>query len=375
MGARRVAAALLLVAAAAGTAYAAQDQAAGALPFAELARRASAAWAAGRNDEAQRWFEQGVERDPAWDEGWWYLGSIHYEADRYADARVAFAHVTRLKPEASPAWAMLGLTEYRLGELDAALQHLMRWQTIGPGGDNEISRTAGLHLAMLLVRSGQFDLAMRPLTWLASAHQETPELSLLCGLVIQERALLPAEVPPADRERTVAIGHAAFSALGGRDAEAKSRFEEVIARYPNVRGVRYAYGLVLSRMGSADALPALRREVELFPDDVHAHLQIALELLGRGQAKEALPSAQEAVRLAPDLFAAHLALGRALVETGTLGEGTAHLERAAELAPDVADIYLALARAYALAGRTADVERMRAKMIETERKRQPQLHP
>ncbi len=353
---------------------AAQEEAA-ALPFAELARRASAAWAAGRNDEAQRWYERAVERDPSWDEGWWYLGSIHYEADRDADARVAFAHVTGLKPEASPAWAMLGLTEYRLGELDAALQHLMRWQTVGPGGDDEISRTAGLHLAMLLVRSGQFDLALRPLTWLSSSHPETPEVSLLCGLVIQELALLPAEVPQADRERTAAIGHAAIAALAGRDAEAKSRFEEVIARYPKARGVRYAYGLVLSRMGSADAVAVLRQEVELFPDDVHAHLQIALELLGRGQAKDALASAQEAVRLGPELFAARLALGRALSETGAVAEGIAHLERAEQLAPNVAEVYLALARAYALAGRTADVERTRAKMIDADRKRQPQLHP
>ena len=288
---------------------------------------------------------------------------------------MAFAHVTSLKPDASPAWAMLGLTEYRLGELEAAAQHLMRWQTIGPAGDNEISRAAGLHLAMLLVRGGQFDLAMRPLTWLASAHPETTELSLLCGLMIQELPLLPAEVKQADRERTVAVGHAVYSALAGRDAEAKMLFEEVIARYPKARGVRYAYGLVLSRMGNAEALPVLRQEVELFPDDVHAHLQIALELLGRGQAKEALPAAQEAVRLAPRLFAAHLALGRVLVETGTLGEGIAHLEQAAELAPDVPDVYLALARAYALAGRTADVARVRAKMIDADRKRQPQLHP
>ena len=345
------------------------------LTFAELARRASSAWAAGRNDEAQRWYERAVERDPSWDEGWWYLGSIHYEADRYADARVAFARVTSLKPEASPAWAMLGLTEFRLGELDAALQHLTRWQTIGPGGDNEISSTAGLHLAMLLVRSGQFDLAMRPLTWLASSHSETPELSLLCGLVIQEVPLLPAEVKQADRERIVAIGHAAFAALAGRDAEAKSRFEEVVARYPNARGVRFALGLVLSRMGSPEALPMLRQEVGRFPDDVHAHLQIALELLGRGQPKEALLSAQEAVRLAPRLFSAHLALGRALSETGAVGEGIAHLERAEQLAPDVADVYLALARAYAVAGRTADVERVRAKMIDADRKRHPQLHP
>lgn len=370
----RLAFPLLLFAVLAGPPCTAQEGAAP-LTLAEVSRRASAAWAAGRNEEALRWYREGVEHHPSWDEGWWYLGSIHYEADRYPEARDAFARVTQLKPEASAAWALLGLSEYRVGQLDAALQHLLRWQSVGPGDGGEISHVAGLHLAMLLVHAGQFDLAMRPLTWLASSQPETPELLSVCGLVIQEIAAFPADVPEADRERVGAVGRAAYAALAGRDAEAKTRFEEVIARYPDARGVRYAYGLVLSRMGSAEAVPVLQKEVELFPDDVRAHLQIALDLLGRGRPAEALPSARESLRLAPGLFASHLAIGRALAETGSVAEGIAELEKAAELAPDLPDIYLALARAYALAGRTADLERTRAKMIEADRKRQPTLKP
>jgi len=345
------------------------------LPLEEISRRASEAWRANRNEEALRWYREGVERNPSWDEGWWYLGSIHYEADRYAEARDAFARVTELKPEASPAWALLGLTEYRLKDFDAALGHLLKWQSLGPAGSPEISRAAGLHLAMLLVRSGQFDLATRPLTWLASSQPETPDLLTVCGLVILEMAVLPVDIPEPEKERALVVGRAVYAAFAGHDAEAKVRFEEALRRYPGARGVRYAYGLVLSRTGSEEALPVLRKETELFPDDVHAHLQIAFDLLSRGRPTEALPSARESVRLAPRLFAAHLALGRALAETDALDEGIRELERAAELAPDVADTYLALARAYARAGRTRDVERARAKLIDVERKRQMQTNP
>jgi tetratricopeptide (TPR) repeat protein len=345
------------------------------LPFEELARRAADAWKAGRTEDALRWYREGVERNPAWDEGWWYLGSIHYEADRLSEARDAFARVTQIRPGASPAWALLGLSEYGLREFDAALGHLLQWQSLGPAGSEEVSRIAGLHLAMLLVRSGQFDLATRPLTWLASSQPETPELRALCGLVILEKPLLPTEIKETERDEVAAVGRAVYAAFAGHDAEARVRFEEALARYPNARGLRYAYGLVLSRMRSPEALPVLQQEVALFPEDVRAHLQIALEILSQGRPLDALPSARESVRLSPGNFACHLALGRALAETGALDQGIAELERSAELAPEVPETYLALARAYALAGRTEDVERTRARAREADGKRQPQLRP
>jgi tetratricopeptide (TPR) repeat protein len=345
------------------------------LPFEEVSRRAAEAWQANRNEEALRWYREGVELNPSWDEGWWYLGSIYYEADRYGEARDAFARVTELKPEASPAWALRSLSEYRLKDFDAALEHLLKWQSLGPAGSKEISSAAGLHLAMLLVRDGQFDLATRPLTWLARSQPETPELLTVCGLVILEMAVLPADIPESERELVLAVGRAVYAAFAGHNAEAKVRFQEALARYPAARGLRYAYGLVLYRTGSEEALPVLRKETELFPDDVRAHLQIAFALLSGGKPAEALPSAREAVRLAPRLFASHLALGRALVETDALDEGIAELERASELAPELLDTYRALARAYALAGRTEDAARARTKMIELDRKQQPQMHP
>ncbi len=347
------------------------------LPFDQLVRRASEAWQANDTAGALRWYGEAVARNPAWDEGWWYLGSIHYGADRYAEARDAFSKVTQLKPEASAAWALLALSEYELKDFDAALAHLVKWQALGParGDSDEIRRTAALHLAMLLVRKGQFDLAMRPLTWLATTQQETPLLLALSGLVILERAVLPEEVPASERECVIEVGRGAYAAFAGRDAQAKASFEQALGRCPNTRGLRFAYGLTLSRAGSGQALPVLRQEVELFPDDVRAHVQIALEFLNRGKPAEAIAPAREAVRLAPALFSARLALGRALSETDALAEGIAELERAAQLAPEVPDTYLALARAYARSGRTADVERVRAKLLQLEHDRSATVRP
>ena len=181
-----------------------------------------------------------------------------------------------------------------------------------------------------------------------------------CGLMALRRARLPSEVPVADREVVTAAGHAGCAAFAGQKDEARRLFQELVARYPGTRGVHFAYGLVLSREGSPDALPMLRREVELFPDNGEAHLEIAFDILERGNPSEALASARTAARLLPESPWSHFALGRALLATGSVDEAVAELERASALGPEARDVYVALAQAYARAGRTADVERTRA---------------
>jgi predicted Zn-dependent protease len=174
------------------------------------------------------------------------------------------------------------------------------------------------------------------------------------------RPRLPSEIPDADREVVTAAGRAACAAFAGRPEEARKGFQELAARYPTVRGTHFAYGLVLAREGSPEALLVLRREIELFPDHGEAHLETAFAILERGEAKDALVPARNAARLLPESPWSHFALGRALLATGSVDEAVTELEHASRLGPDVRDVYVALAQAYARAGRASDVERTRA---------------
>jgi len=335
------------------------------IPFEELVRQAREAWTSSRPEDALRFFRAGVELNPLWDEGWWYVGSIHYEAGRFVEARNAFRRMIQLKPEAGPAWALLGLCEYELEEYDSALAHLWKAESLGLEKKGEIGRAAYRHLALLLIRDGQFDLPVKYLTRLVASEPETPQLVAACGLMTLRMPILPSEIPDSDRDLVMMTGRAVYSALGRQSDEVRERFDALIARHPTAPGVHYAYGLYLSlESAGEDALPLLRKEVELFPDNAQAHLQIAFEILARGNPADALTSARESVRLAPEIFASRLVLGRVLVETGAVEEGLAELEWAARLAPEVPDIQIALARGYARAGRTDDVERARARLAE-----------
>jgi predicted Zn-dependent protease len=126
----------------------------------------------------------------------------------------------------------------------------------------------------------------------------------------------------------------------------------------------------LRRSNGDLALSELRRELEIQPDNVYAHLQIAFELLARADPAGARPHAERAAALAPGLFAARHALGRALVEVGAVEAGLRELEEAARLAPESAPTQFALAQAYARLGRQADSAVARVRFAELQKKQQ-----
>jgi predicted Zn-dependent protease len=329
------------------------------VPFEELVRQADEAWEQDRAADAVRFHRAGVDLNPLWHDGWWRLAQILSEAGCLEPAREALRRVVQLRPEAGPGWLLLGLAEYGLGRYEPAFLALSRGLALGSASAPEIGRK-GLHTQTLLfLRRGDFTSPSKSFPILLRIEPDEPELVTACGLMALRRAQLPSEVPPADREVVAAAGRAACAAFAGRADEAREGFRELTVRFPGVRGVNFAYGLVLAREGSPDALPALRREAELFPDHGEAHLEIAFAILERGDAREAVEAARAAVRLMPDSPWSRFALGRTLLATDRVEEAVAELEQASRLGPDLRDVYVFLAQAYARAGRAADVERAR----------------
>ena len=66
--------------------------------------------AAGRRlNEAIVFYNNALRLLPTWPEGWWYLGSIFYDRDRYREAREALGNLLSVQPKNGPAWALMGL--------------------------------------------------------------------------------------------------------------------------------------------------------------------------------------------------------------------------------------------------------------------------
>lgn len=340
--------------------------------FESVSRRAASAREGNRLTEAIRLYRQGVRLRPRWDEGWWYLATLLYETDRHPDAREAFRRFLALKPDAGPAWALRGLSDFRVADYEGALAHIDKGLQLGIGGNAEVLRVARYHQAILLVRAGQFELATPVLTALARGEAESVGLVEAIGLMMLRMPVFPADVPAARRELVRRAGRAGYLHLARRGEEAGRAFAELVAAFPTEPWVHYTYGVSLLASDAAKGLAELRRETELQPDAVYPHLEIAFELLRQGDNEGARTAGERAVALAPGLFAARNALGRALVELGDLDRGTRELEAAVRLAPDSPEMHYSLARAYAQAGRKDEAARERAAFAELERKRRVQ---
>ncbi len=258
------------------------------------------------------------------------------------------------------AWALRGLCEFRLDAWAPALEHVGMGLSLGMPPSEDLTRVVLYHQALLLVREAKFDLAIAPLRSILQFQGPTAELEVACGLVLLRRPLLPQAIPAAATALVKEAGQAYCASLARHPEVAAPRFEALIAKHPRERYLHYGYGLVLTQRGSAEAVEQYRREIELFPDDVLARVELGFALLAQGRQEEAVAPAEEAVRLAPGLFVTHLVLGRALAATGQVDRGIRELETAAAQQPRIPEIQLALARAYAQAGRRADADRANA---------------
>jgi tetratricopeptide (TPR) repeat protein len=322
--------------------------------------RAEAARTAGRLEEAAALYREALAARPRWAEGLWALGTIAYEQDDFAECRGVFSRLVAVQPKLAAAWALRGLCEFRLGAYAAAREHVERGLSLGMPPSEDLTRVVLYHQALLLVRETKFDLAIAPLRSILQFQGPTAELELACGLVLLRRPLLPQAIPAAAVDLVREAGGAYCASLARHPEAAAPRFEALVAKYPRERYLHYGYGLALAQRGSAEAVEQYRREIEIFPDDVLARVELGFALLARGREEEAVGPAEAAVRLAPGLFVTHLVLGRALAATGHVDRGIRELETAATLQPRIPEIQLALARAYVQAGRKPEADRARA---------------
>lgn len=345
------------------TAGSRQSSSAAAESFEGLATRATSAREAGQLEEALTLYRRALAVRPEWDEGRWYLATLLYELDRYQEAVDAFVEVLRRQPDHAGALGLKGLCEVRLGRYERALPDLLRADKMGVARSAGIATVVWYHAAALLTRFGDFEVGYNLLRRLAAESPETPQVLEVFGLNVLRMPMLPSDIPPDARDRVMLAGRAGYAlALRHVDA-AQQALDELVARYPSTPHVHYARGVFFLTSDADRALDEFRRELAISPSHVPARLQIAFELLRRGDAAGARGPAEEAAKLSPDHFATRLALGQALLEANDVTRAIGELEEAVRLEPSSPQPHFALARAYARAGREGEAERARAEFI------------
>ncbi len=303
--------------------------------FETLAKSAAAAREAGKTGEAIRDYQRSVDLRPDWEEGWWYLGTMRYDADQFAGAIPAFQRIVQLDPRLGPAWNLLGLCEFEVKDFTNARAHLEKGQLLGGGDDPEIARVSTYHLALLLIRGAEFERASSLLAAAFGTAQMPAQIKYALGLALLRVPLLPEEMDPSQDALVHAAGGAA--ALWAQDGAAKAldNFQAAIQKFPEAPYVHYAYGLALSAAKrDKEALDALREEARISPQSALPQIEISRIELSIGNPQSALIAAEKAVRLAPRSPMAHLALSQSLQALGKNPQAAQESQVAESLAPE-----------------------------------------
>lgn len=335
--------------------------------FDRLLAQATEARKAQRWEEAIQLYGKVVKLKPTYVEGYWYQGTAYYSLDDFPNCRDTFRKVVRLAPKNGAGFAFLGLCEFGVKDYDKSLQHLLQSRMLGVGDAPELGSVARYHAAVLMTRVEQYEQALETLGEFAAEGDDNPRVIEAMGLSTLRMPLLPIESPPDRREMILMAGRASYMMATRNTAASGKAFEALVARYPEVPNVHYAYGVFLLQEEPDKGIEEFRHELELQPDHPWSLMQIAYEYLKRGDAQTALPWAQKSVATAPNAFPAHKALGQALLETGDVDGAIKELLIGITLAPDSPGLHFTLARAYQRAGRTEDANREREEFTRLDR--------
>ncbi len=322
--------------------------------FDNLSKQAATLRDAGKLDEAMAAYEKALKLRPAWDEGWWNLGSIAYDADKFPECSASFQRLTALKPDLGAAWIMLGICEYGLKNYTATRGALLRAEQLHFEAPPELAKAARMHLALVLTKTGVYEKAIVVLTELTRMDRLTPQISVAAGIAGLRKPWLPAEVPEADREMVSKVGDAMGAAMELDPKSATSKFEELIAAYPAQADIHFRFGAFLMQQAPERGVGEIKKALELSPAHIPALVGLAAIYLKNGDAATSAQFAERAVQADPGDFATHVAMGRALLESGDAVRAADQLAVAVKLAPDSADAHFSLASAYARLGRKED---------------------
>ena len=329
--------------------------------FDQLNRQAEQAREKGELAAAIQIYHQLVKMRPNWAEGWWYLGSLNYDADQYAAGASAFEKLLVLDPQNSQAWGLLGLCEYQLKKNTQALKHLTKSRQLGLDRIPEISRVVRLHQAILLNRSRQFEAALFVLNTFAVENKEANTVLDAMGMAVLRISEPLESLYPEQREMIRQFGQAAYLDAQQKRQESFQLYGELEARYRGRPNVAYAYGAALLVQREPEkALAYFKQELAREPNHEAALLQMALQLIVMGKFEEGIPYAQKAITVAPGNFAGYYALGRIYLYCDKAPQSLPVLEKAVNLAPTVATLHYTLSQAYQRVKRPADAARARA---------------
>lgn len=318
--------------------------------FETLATEATAARDTGRTNDAIAKYREGVTLRPNWEEGWWYVGTLLYDADQFGQAIPALRHVVELDPNVSAGWAFLGLCEFETGDYTGSFTHLQNADRLGFPDGSEIKRIALYHLGVLLNMRGEFDRAPVVLGEAAGSSALPEQIKTALGMSLLRIPLLPAQLDTSNDGLIRAAGETAALLLNHQSGSALRNFEQMLQEYPHTPYLHYQYGIALQAIGKdKEAQFQFQEETRERPADGLAWIASAKLYLKEKNFAEALATAKRSTQLAPRSATAYELLAQVWQAQGRPDDAAEASRKATELAKLPSDADPIQAKRYAIA--------------------------
>ena len=234
-------------------------------------------------------------------------------------ARAQYERALGLEEESVHALYGMGQTDVARGDLASARQQLERAVAVAPKDANVQSL-----LSQVYMRLGEPQRAERA-SLIARVGGASP---LVDTLDVEVWTLSVSTMGLSDRGRKLADQ--------GRYAGAEELFRRVIEISPDAAGHATLAALYLMQGKLDAAVASYESALQLDPDAVNIHRQLALALADRGELERAAAHAETAARLDPDSAEVHHTLGLLQKRKGNLAGALAGLNRALKLQPAMA---------------------------------------
>jgi tetratricopeptide (TPR) repeat protein len=350
----------------------------------------------GRDEEALGLYREAIARNPDVWGTQYYLGRIHLENGRYAQAVEPLDNARRFKPDDADTISALGVALSKSGRSTDAIAYLSRvtalkryikedyyylgeayandqqWlkaaQAFKEGADlRGIDPNGYFYWATMLFNADKLDEALdgyakaRSVDFSAShsgIFRYLAEIHRLRGMPDKAlghyQALLQRE--PNDVEALFQAGYISFK-LNQLD-QAKDYFRKLTkvdskhaGGAANLAALEARYNEIHTGRNEKTPGITLREVVQANPNSVEAHVNLGAQLITEGVYSEALTILEQAVRLRPNSAAVQYDLGLAQIKEKKYQEAITSNRKALELKPDWPDAYNNLGLAYAGLGR------------------------
>ncbi len=303
-------------------------------------------------------YAKALASKPDWTEGWWKYGDLLYQARRFQEAAQAFGRLTRLAPNNSLGFALLGLCEYELADWNNATLHLNKALNRG-GLPPDISRFAAYHLGLALLRQRNQGGALLTFKLLFHQDPDYPGLGLVLGT-----AELSLEQPPVATAATFPAaqiaGNAALAILSARSADAEKSYRDLVVQFPNQASAHLSFGLFLeSQHRDDEAAKEFTAETKVNPTSAVPWLWLARVAIAQQNPEAARSYAAHARELDPKDPLSLLIEGRSFMLEHRWEQALIPLRAAEDAVPQSSEVHYALASVYSALhrGQEADKER------------------